>query len=209
MGVEAVSEDALVLHGFATPDMPLHKGLSVVDVPTGEVLWERPELSFEALGEGTITGSLGSYGQKQYTVMDKRSGRVVEEWGEGNSPGGSEAASGAGHTTALFPVTTMDEAAGIPASVQSFLSARQISPPVSWIEARGATVLSVHEAGSQAVNEQVLFVLKSGGVEEVFSDVIATELFVPDSFLIQEEMLYYVRKRKDLVAVNLDQVTRG
>jgi len=42
VGVTVVHRNVLLLHGFATPDMPGHRGLVAADVSTGEVLWSDP-----------------------------------------------------------------------------------------------------------------------------------------------------------------------
>lgn len=39
VGVAAVHGDVLLLHGFASPDMPGHRGVAAVRIATGKVLW--------------------------------------------------------------------------------------------------------------------------------------------------------------------------
>ena len=132
VGVEAVTEGSIVIHGFATPDMPIHKGIALVNLPTGTVRWDRSDLSFETLGENSIVGSLGSYGKKRYTSMDLEDGRVLQEWNDEDSPVSHEASSGP-PPSVTFPVTTQDSDPMVPADVHSILKGQRGSIPVSWI----------------------------------------------------------------------------
>lgn len=206
VGVEAVTEGVMILHGFATPDMPMHKGITVVDLPTGKLLWEQPDFTFEALGEDAVVGSLGPHGRKRYTAMEVRSGRVLRQWDDEDAPMAPEQASGFFPPSVTFPVTSMDAGTVIPPVVQNVL--REKSGPVSWIQTGPVVVLSFQQMHSGDRTGQAISVVNEEG-EEVFHDAIAADLFVPDAFLVQDEMLYYVRAGKDLVAVNLETVAQG
>jgi hypothetical protein len=46
VGIEAVHDGVVLLHGYRTPDMPEHRGLEAVDARTGETLWRNGELAF-------------------------------------------------------------------------------------------------------------------------------------------------------------------
>ena len=43
VGIECGIENVLLLHGYAHPDMPGHRGLIAVDTFTGDVLWSNQE----------------------------------------------------------------------------------------------------------------------------------------------------------------------
>jgi hypothetical protein len=206
VGVEAVTGEALILHGFATPDMPMHKGITVIDLPSGTLLWEHPDFSFEACGEDAVIGSLGPHGRKHYTAMEVKSGQVLRQWSEGDTPTALDEIEGFSPPSVMFPVTAMDAGVVIPPVVQNVLGERR--EWVSWIQAGSAVVLSVQQMRPGDRITQVLSIINDHG-KEVFHDTISAGVFVPDAFLVQAGMLYYVRAGKDLVAVNLETVAQG
>ena len=45
VAIERVTGDKLLLHGYVAPDFPVLHGITVVDIPTGAVVWSDPEWS--------------------------------------------------------------------------------------------------------------------------------------------------------------------
>jgi hypothetical protein len=41
-GIDRVEGDLLFVHGFVSPDLPMKRGITVVDIPTGKMLWAEP-----------------------------------------------------------------------------------------------------------------------------------------------------------------------
>ena len=46
IGIEAIYDRWLILHGFTRPDMPEHKGIRIVELSSGKLLWKNAELSY-------------------------------------------------------------------------------------------------------------------------------------------------------------------
>ncbi|TAE46519.1 MAG: DUF4905 domain-containing protein [Bacteroidetes bacterium] len=53
LGIAGLSEGVLLLHGYESPDLPIHKDLSAYDAG-GEVIWAAPGLRFEGLLPGAV-----------------------------------------------------------------------------------------------------------------------------------------------------------
>ena len=207
VGVEAVTEDSIFLHGFATPDMPMHKGITSVDVLTGDFRWEQPDLCFERRKGHTIIGSRGAYGNKRYTSVETRTGRVLEEWADtdGSMSIGREDESLA---RVLFPETTFDVGENIRPVAHQFLKDAGQSGPVSWTTLGPFAVVAYqvdNPTDPKGQPTQYIAVIRISDNTELFSDIISTGtgMFIPDSFLIQDGMLYYVRMKNHLVALDL------
>jgi len=205
VGVETVANDSLVLHGFATPDMPFHKGITAVDVVTGNRQWEHPELCFEGGTNNTIIGSRGSFGQKKYTSIDIKSGRILAE-GQSSMDLAEETES-LPHEI-LFPETTLNEDARTPLFIKHYLEHQKGSGIFSWIPT-GFGAVVVYQDGHADESVGRLVVIGGSDNSEFYSDAISEGegMFVPDSFLIQGGMLYYVRRKQELVAVNVMGLT--
>jgi hypothetical protein len=46
IGIETVHKRWLILHGYVRPDMPEHRGIWVIDIESGRLLWRNDALSF-------------------------------------------------------------------------------------------------------------------------------------------------------------------
>lgn len=82
LGIEAVHRETVVLHRFAKPDMPEHKGVIVLDAGTGTVLWEDREAHLLlAAGDSLFTGrpTLTGRAVREHRY---RSGEMVRDWGD-------------------------------------------------------------------------------------------------------------------------------
>lgn len=45
IGIEAVHERWMILHGYVRPDMPEHRGIRIIDIESGKLLWRNDHLS--------------------------------------------------------------------------------------------------------------------------------------------------------------------
>lgn len=198
VGVEGVRGETIFLHGFATPDMPMHRGVVAVDGRTGLTLWEQQDLSFEYIAEGGILASRGAAGNKTMLLLSGETGEVVGEWNEGSerkhpvAPG----------PFVRFPETTVGPGAG---ALAVYLEKNHVTGPYSVLHA-GVIVLAYRtQSGSGPV--QRIAILDCAGDDDLYSDrIVANEgRFIPDSFLVQDLSLYYVRDRRELVAVKLSE----
>jgi len=53
-GIEAASDGVVLLHRFATPDMPQHKGILALDLKSGAQLWENRDVTFWFIRDGSV-----------------------------------------------------------------------------------------------------------------------------------------------------------
>src|SRR5512143_3768508 len=44
VGIELVERDAVILHGYGAPDLPDHRGIYLLDLQSGALLWQHAEL---------------------------------------------------------------------------------------------------------------------------------------------------------------------
>jgi len=209
-GIEAVSGGVVLFHGFASPDMPLHRGLTAVDCASGRVLWNLASVRFLRMEGDTIVA-----------LREGWEGGVVErlQCGTGAVPGGAGhegpaagSARGQGPETRLpLPLAeAADENPGLLAAIRSAIpetARRESAVGVRWDD---HCVLSYCEpcpghGGEESGLRMSLVVL--GGMEwsRLFSDVIQSRARVaaPEPFFCQERVLYYVKEHSTLVAVPL------
>lgn len=208
LGVEAVCGDVLLLHKFAKPDMPEHRGMLAVDVGSGQLLWQNDELKFQAAGDDFFVASQRSLTGEQFFQFDHRTARVLREvasrateWG--NISGRME--------KQLFPLPLSrlePENSAIAARIRSHCDAKNVVGAVEYIEHERALAFSFHERRSSSSDEYAaldhrLIILSNDDM--IFSDIIKrnSPVFVPDSFFVENDLLFFVRERTKLTAVPL------
>ncbi len=213
MGVEAVHRDMLFLHGFVTPEMPQHRGITAVDLFTGKKLWERPDLRFAGASEDRLLAAEGPpAGERLYTIS--------RATGETEAPIDMEEAGGFADESALleeipaFSVPLETAAADDPAVeplVRNRLQETHVAGPVGVLAAGRLLMLSYHEHVNfpdqqRPLYNNVLLIIDRTAGKDLFFMVLDSGLsaLVPESFFVQRHTLYCIRDRRILVAVPLE-----
>jgi hypothetical protein len=199
IGMETAVDQKLLLHGYAVPDMPLHKRLIAVDMSSGEKLWENADVCFEFIHDRQIIASSVSSGTKNMVVLDPTSGAIL-----GPMPTAAELRHPENKDSAVFPRVYAEGAEQL--SNDHFTS-RATNGPIEYLRTGSFTILShchaISAAEDRPLFSQVLEVHRDSSV--VYKDVLfgRTPSMIPNAFLLQGTMLYYVKEGKVLTAVPL------
>lgn len=78
-GIESIHRNILLIHGYATPDMPDHKKIYAFDIKTGKQLWMNEDITFLFSYKGSIYTSKDTYENKLYFVMNPSDGEYIRE----------------------------------------------------------------------------------------------------------------------------------
>lgn len=176
VAIERVAGDKLVLHGFASPDLPVPRGATVVDVTTGNIVWSQPDWT----GDEAVLADAG--------VMSTGDEALAEvQFPVGQDPLDPELPQSP--VAAAWPVDTI---------VGPFETAGYGMHTVAAAHVRSGQgaefpfvhLLKVHDALSgKVVYEETLMAGAKG--------------IAPDAFFIHDGMLFYIRERKTLCAVRI------
>lgn len=212
IGIETVYRDTVLLHGFANPNLPLHRGIIAVDILTGRKLWEDRELEFIGIVEDSLVGSKETATGESLVELDRRSGVKRRNL---SSPdlhvlnlerAGQEA-------EIRLPVPLEQLAADAPqveAAVGKHYDAGALAGAVEAIEHEGYVIFDYHEASGHGADQAPLFSstvkiveLATGTV--VYNDTVSTggHAVIPELFFVQHDMLYYIKERRTLMAIRL------
>jgi len=208
VGMNRVAGDLLFLHGFATPDMPVERGVTVVAAATGEFLWSRAEWSIERPGDGSLTVREERRGGSVLLAVDPYTGSVLNEH--------------AVHERPPEPLEDYLADVGFPAvlsgaEVQEHQSGRfiahqwpveRLAGPVELLEHPALVVIAANERRREGVEGGFvhhLCVVKRGTGRVVYRDILAASAtgLGMDAFFVQDNALVYVRERRTLCAVSL------
>lgn len=209
-GIEAVAGGVVLFHGFARPDMPLHRGVTAVDLASGSVVWTRPAVRFLGLeadavlvapqgGEG---GEVERLGLETGTALEGRESARP-------SPGISR-----NHDLMIgLPrplAETEIEDSGLLAAVGRAIPQKAIRESILLVRGEEYCALAYCEprlrgrAGEPGFRSS-LVVLGGPRWGEIYSAAMHTEAgaITPEPFFCQEGILYFVQNRSTLVAVPL------
>ena len=209
-GVEGVFGRTVLFHGFATPDLPIHKGIFAVDGITGKLLWSEPELRF-LWCRGGIVGVRPLAGEAQREgLLDLASGREFHGSAEGElaSPASVEPEEPADYPSPLDRLSGGDPAAaeavrrGIPSGfVPESLFAILAGANAIVEYARG-------NPGSPADRRSyrvMISILDRKTGRRLFEATILPDAPAgrPEPFFVQRGVLFYVADRTSLTALPL------
>lgn len=212
IGIEAVHEETLLLHKFATPELPEHQSIIAVDVLAGTKLWQNDELKLEAVKEAALYASRRTpRGDRQVLRLDYRTGKILAEIEDME----------AGVTILdpqlpdlqdpempqpLFDLTTLNSPTNI--SIREHCNTELLVGPVECIEQPRHLIFSYYEPVSPSSKDRlnnILKILDRQSDTIVFSETICrnSSAAVPENFFVQEGMLFFIRERSELIAIGL------
>ena len=176
VAIERVSGDKLVLHGFTSPDFPMPRGATVVDIPSGTCVWSDAEwtgdeqaLARAGVPQAAADSTRGTFFPTVHNPQEPETAQnvVLARWPLDMVVGPIETAGHGDHTV-------------VAAHVKS---------------GKGEDVPIV----------QLLKVQSTQTGKVVYEDTLiaAAKGIAPDAFFIHEGMLFYIRERSTLCAVRL------
>ena len=78
---ERATSDNIFIQKFRKPDMPEPKGIIALDIHSGQVRWEQPDVSMLFEHGGKVFAQREAIGRKEFFAIDSISGEVLEAYG--------------------------------------------------------------------------------------------------------------------------------
>lgn len=207
IGVEAVHGDLLLLHGFASPDMPQHKGIFALDLSTGEDRWSRPDARLVRADGEHILAVVAQHEGDRLVCLNPADGTTAE------GTAVSSVAAEANEEPPQFPVPLDMLAAEQPdAGAHAARLLKRLAPSEPALGLRHGKYLVLHfheqtgraETGLPLLNS-VMQVVSMQSADPVLRILLDTNVNVrnPEAFFVQYGTLYCICERRTLVAVPL------
>jgi len=215
IGIEAIHRDVVLLHGFAKPDMPEHKGVFVVDLLTGRKLWSNEECKFLVVEGDVVLAAKDSLEGNIILELEYRTGAILRSWGNnGQVVRDAQRRISSKESDAMeFPVPLGrldDGESEVAELVRSYCNNKSIVGHIEVLDGEDAIIVNYHERMGQGEDTEpdlknTIAVLEreSGSVllhETINENVQAV---VPESFFVQHGTLFYVKNHNTLTAVSL------
>jgi hypothetical protein len=209
IGLEGTVDKKLFLHGFKKPDMPEHKSIICVDAESGNELWRNDDCALFTCKGPYVFGYRDLFERRLYYKLRETDGMLIEELQ--TLPEDIDGSAPLEKNDFHFsqPYNDRDEQTG-KIVLGLYKGKMEDIRSVEFIETAVYTVLNIHSVRSvtdRGVEDltNTLFIAETQSGKKLYSDILneSTPYPVPDSFFIDPPMLYYIKERKTLTAVNL------
>ncbi len=209
IGIEGFRGGILYLHGFLTPELPGHRGLTAIDVPTGKTLWENSDFMFVAAHEDRLYVFQGGIIGGRLLELDPRSGEVRRTLGADDATVNSikEEARKAYHEEAEIPLPfpgSEEETSSVARLVRQRDELRQDADAIEYID-HATTPVFVYSIRREGKEQSVLEVVDRASGKILLSEVLSSGMpwSVQETVFVFQDRLFYVSDRKTLTAVPL------
>jgi hypothetical protein len=210
VGLAAVHRDVLLLHGFATPNMPGHRGIVAADVTTGKILWSDPASSLVDLcDDGLILSCETIHG---YDLEERalRSGARRARAASGDLPARPVVDADSREIRSPQLLHSAGETDPRMENLLQQVSDREsLVWPVEFIDHPHALVIVTHERQHPSSNpprfQAHLRVFERSSGSLLYEKVVQRGVHapVPNTFSIVRDMLLVIKDGRSLVAIPL------
>jgi len=216
-GIERVEEELLFIHGFVSPDLPLHRGITVVELSHGVILWSNPAWTLDEVMGDRITVLGDQRSGQGMLVVNGRTGEVQEHVDHeprsqqaDRSPRSDEPR---WWNTVAFPgAVSVEELAGQSAAAPLLTRwpANAIAGPVEMLVHSPLLIAAAAVRRNRLKGETIeheLLIVDQAKQKIVHDVVLARDArgAVMDAFFVQEGTLVYVVEGRTLCGVHLAQ----
>lgn len=213
VGVEGIFGDVLILHEYERPDLPAHKKIIAIDIPTGKTLWSNDELLFISAGKNILIASRISFTSTQKLELDLLTGKTIRELDDDEFKTTLGELKTQEQLYYQIPLEySMDELPNV--TVQKFMQQQNkksnIVEPVevfTYLEndfnvfgySRNISIIN-----STPMFDEYIDVLNKKA-NNIYSDKIASAVNIPviPKYFIKNNFLYYIKDKTILRAVKL------
>ncbi len=207
-GIEAVDGGLLLVHSYASPELPEHRGIVAVDLRDGTILWENPDVRFTAVSGGSLLCERFSAGLRTTVMLDRTDGRILHDNLRELPAGPQVAAIDEGRF--IFPEILMPDDREAHSAIARLLHGDDLVGSVEYIRRGELLMFNYHEKNAHSTPQQVALtntfrILSLANEHPVFTETLNIDVPypAPDSFFIHDETLYYIKDRSILTAVQL------
>ncbi len=208
VGIEAIKNDIIFFHKYATPDMPGHKQLIAYSINEKKVIWQSDEYVFLFYYQDKIYGYREAFEGRNFYTVNPFTGEFIEDLGnDANSINTIReiARQEEDYSNYIFTnkIYEDEEAESL---LASRVNASEVSGDAEFIDYKGHLFLNYHKKlpdGKKLRNEFVIINKENG--KPVFELTLNKEAnhYAPDSFFIYKDKLITVIEKTDFAVFDI------
>jgi hypothetical protein len=214
IGIEAVYDKWLILHGYVRPDMPEHRGIRVVAIESGKLLWRNDTLSFWFVENEILYAHKYIFEKHIGCELDIRTGSMLKEHtddlGEMRQLRQKVFQKEAERQQdVIFPQVYNEQEAytELRTSVRRLTKGKALEGWIEYLIHRELLILSQYqEVPSQPGSpllENILTVFDLNGNKILYNESIAQGVQAPspDSFFVKDNILLFITQQTSLTSL--------
>jgi hypothetical protein len=214
IGIEAVHEKWMILHGFVRPDMPEHRGIRVIGIESGKLLWKNDNLSYWFIDKEQLYAHKYSFEKHIACELNIKTGEILHETSDNLdllqelrqkvSQKESERL-----PDVIFPEVFDQniESSLIRATIQQVTEDKALEGWVEYLSHRGMLIVSHYRQSpnrsDSSLLNNILSVYDLKNEKNLHSEIIAEGVKVPsqDAFFIKDNLLLFIKHQNMLTAL--------
>ncbi len=209
IGIETTFRDMLFLHLFEKPDMPKHKQIIGVNLRTGEVVWVNSELTFDSLIDGNIFAYKQKFESREFFELDFQTGEILNSFGEDASRINERKQSWNDETfiSTQFPFSLME---GVEFDeprkyILNIIGDTKYVGNIEFMEYKNLLLFNYYEKVIESSLTNRLCIVDKATEKILLREILNnfSPAPVPDSFFIDDGNLYFIKDKKEIVAISL------
>jgi hypothetical protein len=214
VGIEAVQKNVVILHAFAKPDMPEHKGIRSFDTVSGVQLWHNDDVAYWFGHEDRVIAYRDFFERRVGYELDLQSGVLLkthdgslEELHQLRRKAAEEQSVPEVTLPEVFVEEEVDPA--LVALVRKETKGKELSGRVEYVRQNDILLFNFHvQSRHRSLDpnlENNLVVYRLPNNKRIFADVIGRNLtgYVPDSFFVRRPFVLFVKDQRTLKALQL------
>lgn len=207
----AASEKYLFLSRLISSEMPIHKGIIAIDILTGAKVWENNDYEYMFHTTDSIYTKKTEFENIKYQKLDINFGNVIEHYKEND-------------TLTLFEIRNksierdIEEEKNFPLYNIEYASKEAIDifkskindlrefDNIEFIEWNDILIFTYHRKKSDNNFQVSICIYDKITGDKLFEEKIYNKApsVYPDNFFIVDNFLYYIKEKKELVAIKLN-----
>ncbi len=209
---DRATADTLYIQSFHQPNLPEPKGITAINIRTGEIRWQQPDFALlGTLPERVLVVRQGFSGQ-DYFALDAKSGEIIEELGavQPDIPENDDLL----ETHFASPLKEM------PAMLAGAIRLEDVRGPIDELRYGFYGIYGLHLRSQNRESKTLsteLLVFDTRSSKLVFRETIHAEtplpaswaMLLPDNFFVSHDFLLYVKEKRTLVGVDLRMAARA
>jgi hypothetical protein len=213
IGIETVYDKWLILHRFIRPDMPEHRGIHIVELATGKLLWRNDELTYWFVHDQKLYAYKYLFEKRLGYEIDINTGIVLDEYADNldvlhelQNQSSQKESGGIEGTT--FP-DLYDQGqvnSEVATIIHQITGGSALEGWIEYILKSNILVVSYYRkenASSSATLENIITVYDIERREKQFNEIVVKGVQAPspDTFFVKDGFVYYIKNQNTLTAL--------
>lgn len=216
ISIEGASSKILYLHRFEKPELPYHKNIIAIDLKTGKTLWENKDYQYFFSTEDKLFGIKAKFEKADLVEINITDGKVIRMISE-------EEYSAVLDMKRKTDDDLYTEYYDYPKPVSQFApesktgkiiteEAKNAEGEIEYIHKNGKLFFNYYIPAEVNIKDLTrkfyknifcIYDVESG--KKLYDDVLNnnSSFSVPDNFFCKDDYLYYLREKKDIVAIKI------